>query len=178
MAGAFRYVPPIEATLDPWKDQLGEYYYDVLARLADRDRQLEDFLADLGTWGSFTPVWSNITVGNGISTGQYTKIGTTVHFTALLAFGSTTAVTGDAGLTPPVPARNPGGGVGRFTCAAQYLQAAAREWVGVGHLKDVTDLILLRHTESGNAGNVNATNPFTWTTAHEIRISGTYEAAS
>lgn len=145
-----------------------------------RIRALEATLAliQTGPWAAFTPVWNNLTVGNGTNVGQWTRAGRTVHFTVLLAFGSTTSIPGDVGLVPPVPAVNPGGGVGRFVCPAQYLQSGVREWIGAGHLMDVTDRILLRHTESGNAGNVNATNPFTFITGHEIRISGTYQAAS
>lgn len=42
----FQYPYPIEAALDPWQEKLGDDYFDVVARLADRDRALEDYLQD------------------------------------------------------------------------------------------------------------------------------------
>jgi hypothetical protein len=36
----------------------------------------------------------------------------------------------------------------------------------------------LTHTEAGNAGTVNATNPFTWGSTDAIVMSMTYEAVS
>lgn len=38
-----------------------------------------------------------------------------------------------------------------------------------------TSILRLLHTESGNAGVVNATNPFTWAAGDEIMLAGTYE---
>lgn len=46
MAG-FRYQPDIISTLSPWRDQLDDQFDSVVARLMDRDRQLEDYVSTL-----------------------------------------------------------------------------------------------------------------------------------
>lgn len=42
---AFRYPVDIAATLDPWRDQLGRSFDQVVSILADRDRAIEDHLS-------------------------------------------------------------------------------------------------------------------------------------
>lgn len=40
----FKYQPDIRAALDGWRDKLGTRYEEVVAKLFDRDRALEDFV--------------------------------------------------------------------------------------------------------------------------------------
>ncbi|MFI6440472.1 hypothetical protein [Streptomyces sp. NPDC050759] len=48
----------------------------------------------MGAWNTYTPTWTAATtapaIGNGTLTGKYAVVGKVCHFTALVAFGSTT----------------------------------------------------------------------------------------
>lgn len=48
MAG-FRYVPDVQAALEPWREKLGQHYDEVVSKLVDRDRALEDYATLHGT---------------------------------------------------------------------------------------------------------------------------------
>lgn len=41
----FRYGYDVQAAMEPWRDKLGDDFENVIARLSDRDRQLEDYLS-------------------------------------------------------------------------------------------------------------------------------------
>ena len=55
-------------------------------------------------WTSWTPSWTNLTVGNGTVTAKYRENSDTVDVILTLVFGSTTSVSGHIKLTPPVNA--------------------------------------------------------------------------
>lgn len=68
---AFRYPYDVSSSLDPWREQLGPEFDNVVTRLADRDRQLEDHLslgvaqgylnvAQLGSNADFTNVEGDV----------------------------------------------------------------------------------------------------------------------
>lgn len=50
----------------------------------------------LGAWTSWTPSWTNLTVGNGSVDAKYAVIGKTILFRLSLTFGSTTSITGSS----------------------------------------------------------------------------------
>lgn len=53
-------------------------------------------------WKSFTPSWTNVTVGNATNTGAYAIYGKTVFFRFGFTWGNTTSASGQAILTLPV----------------------------------------------------------------------------
>lgn len=75
--------------------------------LAD-DSLLPDMLsAGTGStwaWQSWTPTWTNLTVGNGTASGAYMQIGKTVFARYSLVLGSTSSVSGAVSFAPPVTA--------------------------------------------------------------------------
>lgn len=117
----------------------------------------------VGTWQSFTPAWSNLTLGNGTSTGRYVRIGNTVHAYYSLTFGSTTVVTGGLYVALPIAALNPGCGSGTLfdssAPANAIVTCAGGDWLVTA------------------GGRVNATVPWTWAVNDYIRLTVTYEAA-
>ena len=58
-----------------------------------------DFPAD--AWTSYTPSWTNLTIGNGTADFAYKKIGKTVFVRCQLVFGSTTSISGVIIFTTP-----------------------------------------------------------------------------
>lgn len=55
-----------------------------------------------GSWTSWTPTWTNLTVGNGTVHAAYTQIGKTVHARYSIVFGTTSSVAGALSFTLPV----------------------------------------------------------------------------
>lgn len=122
-------------------------------------------------WTSFTPTFNNVTIGNGTRSGAYLRAFENVFVRADLVFGSTTTVTGNVTMNHPLGNSDPtpvGVGVGR------YLDTGTRHFGGYFQITQFG--IDLYHTESGNGGIVNATNPFTWTTNDTIHVQYQYQA--
>jgi hypothetical protein len=54
------------------------------------------------SWTFFNPVWTNFTLGNGTRGGKWRQMGeNTIQWRAFLTFGSTSAFTGQLGITIP-----------------------------------------------------------------------------
>ena len=50
-------------------------------------------------WTTHTPTWNNLTVGNGTEEAAYMQVGKVMVMVGNVAFGSTTSVTGNVGIT-------------------------------------------------------------------------------
>lgn len=133
------------------------------------------------SWTTFTPSFTNLTVGNATLTGKYLNINKTCIFYVQVVFGTTTSVGTAATLTLPVSAASiaasQGGiynvsiqdsGIGTYIGSTQVLNntATTLRWGGV------------------NAGSTYATYqettssvPASWGQYDAIYISGMYEVA-
>jgi hypothetical protein len=130
-------------------------------------------------WTSFTPSWTNLTVGSGTNTGYYCQIGKTVHFRTYFKFAADSSISGDVVLTLPVTAINY---TGISTIGFVRTIAAGGAYPGILQ-------ITLDSPPAGKPRVLNAsatyltptafssTIPGTWTTDDELEITGTYEAA-
>jgi len=137
-------------------------------------QHIEDGIADLGDWVSYTPTTTGITLGNGTLAGEYTRIGDSVIFSVQFVLGNTSAVTGTISFTLPTTAVSPTWpGVGQFLdVTANYFTVLVNPTTTTGQLYAVDS--------SGGyaqAGIPSATIPFTWTTNDIIRLSGFYRSA-
>lgn len=120
---------------------------------------------------SWTPSWTNITVGNGTSAGQYTRSGDLVHVTAILTLGTTSSITGNAGLgSLPVT----GSTTTDFVGPAVYRDTSATNSY-MGALVQNSSTSGTFHTHGGGA--LTSTVPFTWANTDVIRVEITYTAA-
>lgn len=161
------------AYVDRWQQSLRGLFEQkpsneqLLALLEARDRELEAYLAGPG-WEDYTPTDTNITVGDGTQTARKrVHADGTVDFTWRLVWGATTAITGNASIGLPVAV------AGRQTAVCRYLDNTTRHYVGVCSMAGSAGLLI--HTESGSAGVVTATAPFTFISADSIEVSGTCE---
>jgi hypothetical protein len=125
-----------------------------------------------GIWETYTPSNTNITVGNGTQAARFTRIGDTIHWSYELLWGSTTSFGGTIQVGLPAAAlssfKHAGGGV--------IEDAGTRDFLA-GLMTANTTSVFVIHSESGNVGRVDATNPMTWTTSDRLVVGGTYEAA-
>jgi hypothetical protein len=157
---------------------------DVIQRKSGAwtNRTIAQLLADMvPAWTSYAPTWTNVTVGNGTSTGQYAQIGKLIIVRAALVFGSTTSISGVVRVSFPVT-------------SVTYAGTASSQYIGAGSLQDATGSLyevvatwentgraILQAGDSSGAylirANVNSTVPFTWAVNDEIHIQLILEAA-
>ena len=132
-------------------------------------------------WTTWTPTWTNLTVGNATQSCKYQQFGKTVNCRLSLVMGSTTVVGSDPTFTLPVT-------------RAAYGGTANVTLLGSGHGYDTSANILFLLTV-GNAttttsslrtyltngthtstDTVRSNNPFLWATGDEFGATFTYEA--
>jgi hypothetical protein len=131
------------------------------------------------TFQSWTPTFTNLSLGNGTLTARYGTSGKFTHFELFLTFGSTTSVTGVIKFTLPTTPKN------KATDQAQYvptmmLDAGTQIFFGMTQIPQSGPAevyaTLANQTYVERSGT-SATVPFTWTTNDELIIVGNYEEA-
>lgn len=136
-------------------------------------------VVDLGAWDTYTPVDTNVTIGNGTQVARFVRLGRTIHFLWSLTFGTTTSFGAGVSIGIPVAAATPGAwicGVYILDSGTQDYSAGARINAG-GSIARIT-LGITTGTAITGGGGVTSTIPFTWAVNDILQVSGTYEAAS
>jgi len=133
-------------------------------------------------WASWTPAWTNLTVGNGTVVAKYMRLGKTVIARLSIVFGSTTVVSGSVSFTLPVTQATYGGTAGVTSLGlARYFDASAGfAFEGsVINLSTTTGLFIAMDASGTHLKQavLSSTVPFTWTTSDEIGVQFCYEAA-
>jgi hypothetical protein len=134
-------------------------------------------------WTSYTPTITadggGFSLGNGVATGRYKQIGKTIFFYAKLVYGSTTNPgSGHWNFSLPVEAYN-----SNFTFSASILDSGVAWYGGIGNGNytgsTTTFAVNVTSPDAGVSTWVVVGNggPFSWGTADNITISGSYEAA-
>lgn len=118
-------------------------------------------------WTSYTPTWQNVTVGNGTSTGEYRYRGDDLEVNARFILGSSSSVSSNVMLAVP-DGQTVTGIVALGT--ATFVDSSTKEWIGVARSIAADTSITFYHGSTGT-GNVSATDPFTFGTGDEIRVS-------
>ena len=128
-----------------------------------------------GGWTTWTPTYTNITLGNGTVVARYQQTGKTVSFFISLTFGSTTAITGTfPGFSLPVTA------AASFNQFLGFITDA-----GVGTFNATVDCNTTTAYPCAMSSSgayavttyATTTVPMTWTTSDSFSFNGTYEAA-
>lgn len=134
-----------------------------------------------GIWQSWTPTWTNLTVGNAVQIARYTQIGKTVFGILRIQLGSTSSVAGDPVFTLPVNASsNYQTGyifsIGEFTAHDLGNQL----YFGRVQLSTVSSAGFYLFLVNGTYAlpiSVTSTQPFTWGATDSLNIKFQYEAA-
>jgi hypothetical protein len=121
---------------------------------------------------SYTPTFAGLTIGNGIVSAKYTKIGNIILDEIVIIFGSTTAVTGAVsviGLQESLTNNNAliSGNVALQDSSGLYYS-------GVPKMNTTSSLTIHAQLASGtylSLANLSSTVPFTWTVADRIVIN-------
>jgi hypothetical protein len=129
-------------------------------------------------WTSYTPTFTNLSVGNGTLIARYLKVGRAVWFNFTFQLGSTSSVSSDIAVSLPVTASsNPGA----FTVVGQFIDVSPLTVYPVVADAGTTGMNLRAINAAGTYATwalTSATVPFTWATNDKILCSGFYEAAS
>jgi hypothetical protein len=155
----------------------------VTASYTDGSIKPEHLLAGTGatwTWATWSPTWTNFTVGNATTSYRYLQVGKTVLFSVEVTFGNSTAMGSVPTFTLPVASAN------YYATGVTSLGAAAILDNGSAFLKG--DVVWLSTTTAKlsalNAGSTylatndcSSTVPMTWTTLDRFSMLGSYEAA-
>lgn len=128
-------------------------------------------------WQSWTPTWTNLTIGNGtLNYAKYVQVGKTINFRVKFTFGSTTVITGQIGLSLPTNLNSDYTSVtDTVTTNGQLNDASSLRWLpwvtwGSSSRADIYYL-----NASDNLTATSSTAPFTWTTSDQIMLAGQYE---
>ena len=126
-------------------------------------------------WTSWTPTFTNLTVGNGTLASYYTRIGKTIIAKMSLTLGSGSSVGTQPYFTLPVTSVSQiVASIGTGTLA----DAGTSYYQGIPLWVSTTTCYIYFVSTSGNAyTQVTATTPFTWTTGDMIFLELIYEAA-
>ena len=120
-------------------------------------------------WTSFTPAYTNLTVGNASNVGAYFVVGGFVYGHIYLAFGSTTSVSGHIQFNLPLTASN--GTNGQNIGQTKFSDSGVGVFIGYMNQLSTTRGEFYVFNASGTYTTqtaVTATVPMTWTTNDEI----------
>ncbi len=136
---------------------------------------------DVGVWKTWTPTWTNLTVGNGTVVARYVQIGDTVIAFLSLVLGSTSSVDSSpvSASLPVTEATTYDDGGANVVGQAFFIDATSTNFGGKFALFDDKVVIQVHGADDTyqTIVNLNTTIPFTWTTSDIIRGQFTYEAA-
>ena len=126
-------------------------------------------------WQTWTPTYTNISVGNGTVVSRYQQIGKLVNVEYRLTFGSTTTISAPARLTPPVTINL----AQYFSYNGVALDAGVQAYVlyiDPANASLFEFLIPLANATYLTPTSVSATVPFTFGTGDVLTFRATYEA--
>ena len=128
-------------------------------------------------WTSYTPTFTNFTLGNGtITYAKYAKLGKIVCIEVVITLGSTSSVSGRIGVSLPVTAAF----AANKTNSTCQLDAGAISGTGSMTLGSTTRIDLYAQNVAGTyLTNTNTTNliPGTWANGSSFSFKTVYEAA-
>lgn len=133
-----------------------------------------------GAWASWTPTWTNLSVGNGTVVAKYIQNGKTVTARLSIVLGTTTAISGEVSFTLPVTSvAYPGTGtttpIGNGTA---YDSGVAQYQMVISWASTTTALCRVFDTSGTYSvqAAISSTVPFTWGTSDELNCEFYFEA--
>lgn len=131
------------------------------------------------TFQTWSPSYTNLTIGNGTVTARYGTSGKFTYFEWTLTFGSTTSISGSPEITLPTTPKNTGYNMWQGNIG--YLDAGTNIYFGHLTIAAATSKVILWVDRANGTyleyAGIDATTPFTWTTNDRISLSGQYEEA-
>jgi hypothetical protein len=136
-------------------------------------------LNGIGETTSFTPTWTGLTVGNGtLNSATYVRVQNLVYVQVTFTLGSTSAVTGNIFISPPVATANGNQnaiGVGLMADASTGAIFTTTSSLAGGGIQTLLTVASGTYTTTTSA---SATAPMTWTTGDVITFCATYRTTA
>lgn len=135
---------------------------------------------DLGQWQTWTPTYTNLTVGNGTVVSRYVQIGKTIHAVFEITFGSTSSMGTGPTISLPVTAASTYTTPRHNLGPAYILDAGTIAFQAAVRLESTTTAsvgVLAAGATHLTQANITATVPMTWTTSDLLSFTASYEAA-
>lgn len=135
-------------------------------------------LNGIGETTSFTPVFTNFTLGNGTAVGTYTRVQNLVKGYVEVVLGSTSSVTGTWRVDLPIATT-----IAydlQYAGLVRYVDSGTQTYVGFCNLTSNTQLTFTLFSPSGSylvSLFASTSAPFTWTTGDSLYASFVYEVA-
>lgn len=133
-------------------------------------------------WTSYTPTWTNLTVGNGTLTAAYRDNGNMIDVQMRLIFGSTTSISGSPSFTLPFNAQT--SDIDTYRAGGRYLDSGVRDILSYFQVKTSTATCVYAYTNFNVTGvnyeimsNIGASDPWVWTTNDQITAFFSYRKA-
>lgn len=131
---------------------------------------------EVGLWQSWTPSWTNLTVGNGSVTANYARVGGITFIEVIVVFGTTTSITG-AVTIGSLPVNQTAASIQIWGRNVYYDSSIGFTYYGGNQPTGASTFIPLIDTVSGTqlvGANVTGTAPFTWATSDQLYVLGFY----
>lgn len=135
-----------------------------------------DSIENAFSWTSYTPTWTNGTLGDGTRSGKYLQVGKLVAFKVDLVWGSSTSSAGTWTFSLPVTSAAASGGAQIIAVGSSRDNSAGQYWMTRFHQSSTTTITPVTG-DAGSAAGVSTTSPFTWAVNDELHLFGIYEAA-
>lgn len=165
-------------TADSTPDRAADYVLTYDASAADVKKVLLSLIPQK-EWTAFTPVWTNLTVGNGTQSGAYVRIGDFVMASISLTFGTTTSISGAVFVQWPVTPVT-------YLTDQPLGDLAMRDvslpgtFLGIAAFSSTTNCLLRAMSVSGSnisLSNISSSSPFAWASGDLIALTMIYRAA-
>lgn len=131
-------------------------------------------------WQSWTPSFTNFTLGNGTVTAKYKQIGKLIHFYINVTLGSTSSMGAAPKFTLPVTISSDYRSTGPRLTNALITDNGTADYGAVGLMGSDSKMEVAVLNASGTYithTQVNSTTPMTWVSGDYFQVEGTYEAA-
>lgn len=133
-------------------------------------------------WSSWTPSWTNLTLGNGVVVAKYQRVGKLIVARLNIIFGTTTSVSGSIIFSLPVNRAAFAGSSGLTPIGHCRLfdTSAPATLEGVVISTAVGTALVAVYDSSGTylvATGTGTTVPFTWAVGDEVSLQIIYEGA-
>lgn len=132
-------------------------------------------------WQTWTPTWTNVTVGNGSVVARYIQQGKTVTLYLRFTLGTTSSISGQPTFTLPVNANTSFILTNNERLFNVHLEdAGTASYYGRAAFASASSIVVQVINTSGtyaSASAISSTVPMTWGTADSMSVLATYEAA-
>jgi hypothetical protein len=131
---------------------------------------------NFANWISYTPTFTNLTVGNGTTEARYRRLGNTIDIVFKFTLGSTSSISSFPTITLPVNAKYTGAMIGNNS----YIDSGTTYYVGRSLVASASTVWFGADNASATYSTVatlSSTVPFTWGSTDVIFVTMSYEAA-